>query len=171
MLFLKLVHLLFVVRLRRLFVDGHLINEILAAFSDLNITKAKRNLPKLRTKEFAICYSKYVFRLHKYKQTLLLNSKIRIEKKIPWLFLEENPPVYPVQRLVVKFARSIRQQLWSVPVVACTKKKRHSANLIRHKRAPYIALTCVSLETARSRRQNDTHSQRRETTREGVPPS
>ena len=51
-----------------------------------------------------------------------MNSKIRIEKKIPWLFLEENPPVYPVQRLVVKFARSIRQQLWSVPVVACTKK-------------------------------------------------
>ena len=51
MFFLKLVHLLFVVRLRRLFVDSHLINEILAAFSDLNVTKAKRNLPKLRTKE------------------------------------------------------------------------------------------------------------------------
>lgn len=42
MFFLKLVHLLFVVRLRRLFVDGHLIDEILAAFSDLHTTKAKR---------------------------------------------------------------------------------------------------------------------------------
>ena len=44
MFFLKLVHLLFVVRLRRLFVDSHLINEILAAFSDLNTAKAKRKL-------------------------------------------------------------------------------------------------------------------------------
>lgn len=44
MFFLELVHLLFVVRLRRLFVDGHLINEILAAFSDLKTTKGKRKL-------------------------------------------------------------------------------------------------------------------------------